>query len=557
MTKRLRPLSFTAIALLAGTQMSMGQECVFTDPFDDNASAPNWTIRNSSSSYMQINESSGRLQCSAPTNNVGFDLMSRCESSDWYIDMTTSWAVSMQLRIQPTTPTFGEIGFGFALVYEPAGTSGYINDGIAISSGTYNYGDGVVNFEATRFWRDGAGQNLTLNARTYVNTTMYVWYDVATDVLSYGPVLQGTPTQAIASISTLSSLTYAHLGFMGYSLYNVPASSGSQLWADDFCLVYGNLVGPLTGACCVEGVCVQTLESACDGSWQGAGTTCDSIEPCEVPPLLVPEDYPTIAEAIAAANEGDEIIVSAGTHYGTGSAVVDPIGKTLLIRSADGPATTFLDGQGERRVVLCDSNESSKTIIQGFTIMNGQSDARGGGILIQYDSNPVFENCVIQNCSALQGGGCAILEATPAFVGCSFLENESLAEGAALDAAGESIITLTDCTVALNTAGADVGFAAINIRDTSIATLSGTTVCDNSPNEIIGAWVDQGDNSICDGCVTDLTGDGAIDGGDLTVVLGYWGECPDPKDCLADLNGDGFVNGADLTVILGFWGPCP
>ena len=61
---------------------------------------------------------------------------------------------------------------------------------------------------------------------------------------------------------------------------------------------------------------------------------------------------------------------------------------------------------------------------------------------------------------------------------------------------------------------------------------------------------------MCNPCLGDLTGDGLVDGGDLTVVLGFWGICADPVDCLADLTGDGIVDGADLTMILGFWGPC-
>lgn len=53
-------------------------------------------------------------------------------------------------------------------------------------------------------------------------------------------------------------------------------------------------------------------------------------------------------------------------------------------------------------------------------------------------------------------------------------------------------------------------------------------------------------------CPADLTGDGLVDGADLTILLGQWGG---PGS--ADLNGNGFVDGADLTVMLGEWGPCP
>jgi len=50
----------------------------------------------------------------------------------------------------------------------------------------------------------------------------------------------------------------------------------------------------------------------------------------------------------------------------------------------------------------------------------------------------------------------------------------------------------------------------------------------------------------------DVTGDGAIDGIDLGLLLGAWGPCG--FGCGADLNDDGTVDGADLAISLGNWG---
>ena len=55
----------------------------------------------------------------------------------------------------------------------------------------------------------------------------------------------------------------------------------------------------------------------------------------------------------------------------------------------------------------------------------------------------------------------------------------------------------------------------------------------------------------CSGCAADLTGDGMVNGFDLSLVLAGWGS-PGP----ADLNGDGITNGLDLTAMLAAWGPC-
>jgi len=51
----------------------------------------------------------------------------------------------------------------------------------------------------------------------------------------------------------------------------------------------------------------------------------------------------------------------------------------------------------------------------------------------------------------------------------------------------------------------------------------------------------------------DLTGDGSVDGADLAVLLGAWGQCGNCGTCSADLNGDCMVNGVDLAILLGNW----
>ncbi|MBL9148184.1 MAG: hypothetical protein JNM94_05760 [Phycisphaerae bacterium] len=50
----------------------------------------------------------------------------------------------------------------------------------------------------------------------------------------------------------------------------------------------------------------------------------------------------------------------------------------------------------------------------------------------------------------------------------------------------------------------------------------------------------------------DLDGNGVVDGGDLGILLGAWGDCPETC-CAADLNQDGVINGADLATVLGAW----
>jgi len=51
----------------------------------------------------------------------------------------------------------------------------------------------------------------------------------------------------------------------------------------------------------------------------------------------------------------------------------------------------------------------------------------------------------------------------------------------------------------------------------------------------------------------DANGDGVINGADLAVVLGNWGECKVSCPCAGDLTSDGVVDGSDLAQVLGNW----
>ncbi len=91
----------------------------------------------------------------------------------------------------------------------------------------------------------------------------------------------------------------------------------------------------------------------------------------------------------------------------------------------------------------------------------------------------------------------------------------------------------------------------------SNATISNTTVCGNSPNQIYGQHSDEGGNSIdavCEvPCDADTSGDGSVDGTDLTMIISLWGLEMPP----ADIDGNGLVGVGDLLILLENWGPCP
>jgi len=71
-----------------------------------------------------------------------------------------------------------------------------------------------------------------------------------------------------------------------------------------------------------------------------------------------------------------------------------------------------------------------------------------------------------------------------------------------------------------------------------------------------GQLADVNANGVPDSCecLSDINGDGWVDGVDLGIVLASWST--DAAGAPADLNRDGAVDGADLGVLLSAWGAC-
>jgi len=87
--------------------------------------------------------------------------------------------------------------------------------------------------------------------------------------------------------------------------------------------------------------------------------------------------------------------------------------------------------------------------------------------------------------------------------------------------------------------------------------------CDNDGKSdecaIASGAPDTNHNNIPDTCecIGDIYVDGIINGGDLGVLLAYWGPTTNAAASIAcDLNVDGVVNGSDLGILLAYWGPC-
>ncbi len=118
--------------------------------------------------------------------------------------------------------------------------------------------------------------------------------------------------------------------------------------------------------------------------------------------LRVPDDIPTIQEAIDAAGEGCTIHVSPGTY----AEQLDFMGKAVTVRSIDGPEATIIRGNQERTVVTFNRGEGRDSVLDGFTITNGGTLEGGGGIRCAGGASPsILNNIITGNKTTYMGAG--------------------------------------------------------------------------------------------------------------------------------------------------------
>lgn len=112
--------------------------------------------------------------------------------------------------------------------------------------------------------------------------------------------------------------------------------------------------------------------------------------------ILVPQEQPTIAAGIAAANPGDTVAVSPGTYNEHNIQITNGI----TVTSISGPTNTIIDSQHSGKGFIVSPPASASVRIVGFTIQNGQMpDYDGGGAVFVTSGNCVISKCIIQGVS--------------------------------------------------------------------------------------------------------------------------------------------------------------
>jgi len=294
----------------------------------------------------------------------------------------------------------------------------------------------------------------------------------------------------------------------------------------------------------------------------------------------VPEAYSTIQSAINNASDGDTIWVADGRYTGTENKNIDFKGKAITVKSENGPDNCIIDCQSQGFGFYFRMGEGLNSVLDGFTIWNGNVSGRGGGIYCdqssptiincifsdntagQYgggmynfnNSNPLLINCLFaqnsagtnQSDSGNGGGICNLANSNPTLINCEFFKNSATYQGGGIyneENSSPTIIkcffyendsrngggiynfsnsnpVLTNCIFVDNSAkfgGAIQNASSINLEP-SITTLINCTLFRNSAEKMGGAIMNSsGGASILNNCI--LWDNNDLDGSDESAQI--------------------------------------
>jgi len=288
--------------------------------------------------------------------------------------------------------------------------------------------------------------------------------------------------------------------------------------------------------------------------------------------LLVPDEYPTIQEAIEASLDGDVVRVAPGTYEEN----VKFLAKAITVESQSGPEATVIDGSHwvgwEERSAVWMGAPWPGSVLRGFTVTGGggnivYTSRWGGGILIGevgLGRYATIEDCVVASNSAQYGGGIAMYQGTNGtisdtrieqnhatirgggiwfnqtgsaweVVGCLITENACDGRGGGLDVdiAGPSALygpDIISCTIVANRAlsGAGIFCSRFSAPDITSCIISHSV---NGPGLEVGSdLVSTGDPDLT--CCDIFGNEGGDWVGPIAGQLGVDGNiCADPLYC--------------------------
>ena len=197
-----------------------------------------------------------------------------------------------------------------------------------------------------------------------------------------------------------------------------------------------------------------------------------------------PADFNNIQAAVDSAYDGDTVVVADGTYTGEGNRDIDFLGKAITVKSENGPENCIIDCDAMWSDYHCgfdlSSNQDTNSVIDGFTIINGYTSDRSGGIYCR-NSALTISNCNISGNAVWggrgggYGGGIFLIDGIYSIYNCTISNNSTEYGGGGGISCLRSALTVSTCTINVNSGDAVGG---IDCED-SIAIISDSTIRGN------------------------------------------------------------------------------
>jgi hypothetical protein len=207
-----------------------------------------------------------------------------------------------------------------------------------------------------------------------------------------------------------------------------------------------------------------------DDSWSGLSPICQAPD----------GPMKTIRSAIAATSDGDRVVVADGVYTGTDNRGILFNNRRIVLASQNGAENCIIDAEGAGRIFTMADNLTPETVIEGFTLRNGQA-SEGGAFWFHHSNRATIRDCIIMSSSAGIGGGVLTrIDSAPTFVNCSFIGNTA-DRGGGVAAIHKSAPVFINCTF-FDNAAADEG-GAIYVEFTASPVVINSSIAGNHAQE--------------------------------------------------------------------------
>lgn len=132
--------------------------------------------------------------------------------------------------------------------------------------------------------------------------------------------------------------------------------------------------------------------------------------------------FASIAEALAQALDGHQIVLLDGVHRSAGNVWLDLGSRAVTVRSQGGPGACTVDLEGASRCIFASGSPTTgQLVIDGIRFLYGAASGFPGAVIQTFDRSIAVQNCVFESDAPGASGGAMLLRGGVSRVtGCTF-----------------------------------------------------------------------------------------------------------------------------------------